>query len=323
MLASFLRRTVLADFRLQQHIVFLGDTFELADLTEAESLARLESILASHPDTLHALQACSADGAELHFVCGNHDVELARPSVAARLSELLSAADPTLVQVHPWLLYVPNVLLAEHGHLHHALHRIPEVLRTAINGTDELELPPLAALHAHPTSSRLSRAGAVARACLASERAERRARMPAYNELLQTESRRLTLDGTAVRELARLSRFRTVSALPRAATRLVLASTGRNVNGGQPPAAAGKVAGILETHRSPVAWYISAHTHRALEASLEASQTRYINTGTWSSDVRGQGPDQGDRQAFPYAIIEVDDAGAINGGLRYWHPLVG
>jgi len=322
-LPEFLRREVHATRPpgLEQHVIFLGDTFELVRLDEAQSLARLESILKHHPETLGALQACAAAGVRLHFVCGNHDVELARPPVAARLSALLSPGDPTRVSVHPWLLYVPGVLVAEHGHLHHALHRIPEVLRTAVNGTDELDLPPLAAWHANPTASRLSRAGAVARACVASERAERRVGRPAYDELLQTESLRLTLDGTAVRELARLSRFRTVSALPVTATRMVLAAAGRNIHGGgQPPAAAARVAGILETYGSRVAWYVSAHTHRALESTLEASPTRYINTGTWSSDVRGQGPDQSDRQAFPYALVDVADDGATKGGLRYWRP---
>lgn len=322
-LPEFLGRGVPPAPGLQQHIIFLGDTFELVGLDEADSMARLESILNRHPETFRALQACAAGGVQLHFVCGNHDVELARPSVAARLSALLSPLDATRVSVHPWFIYVPHVLVAEHGHLHHALHRIPEVLRTAINGTDELDLPPLAAWHANPMASRLSRVGAVARACLASERAERRVRGPAYDELLQTESLRLTLNGTAVRELARLSRFRTVSALPLTATRMVLAASGRNVNGGQPPAAAARVAGILETHGSKVAWYISAHTHRALESPLEACPTRYINTGTWSSDIRGQGPDQSDRQAFPYALIDVADDGATSGGLRYWRPALG
>jgi UDP-2,3-diacylglucosamine pyrophosphatase LpxH len=319
-LPEFIRSQLPAAPGPQQHLVFVGDTFELAGLSEDESLARLESILARHPDTFRSLEACAARGVQLHFVCGNHDVELARPSVAARLSALLARDDPTRVRVHPWLLYVPSVLVAEHGHLHHALHRIPEVLRTAVNGTDELDLPPLAAWHAQPAASRLNRAGAVALACLASERAERRIRRPEYDELLQTESQRLRLNGTAVRELARLSRFRTVSALPLTATRMVLAATGRNVRSGQAPAAAARVAGILDTHASTVAWYISAHTHRAIESALETSSTRYINTGTWSSDIRGQGPDVLDRQAFPYALINVADDGTTDGGLRYWHP---
>ncbi|MDQ0662310.1 UDP-2,3-diacylglucosamine pyrophosphatase LpxH [Arthrobacter ulcerisalmonis] len=319
-LPEFIGREVRPAPGTQQHVVFNGDTFELAGLDEGESLARLGSILSGHPDTFQALKSCAASGVQLHFVCGNHDVELARPAVAARLSALLAPNDSTRVRVHPWFLHVPSVLVAEHGHLHHALHRIPEVLRTGVNGTDELDLPPLAAWHADPAKSRLSRAGAVARACLASERAERRVRGPAYDELLQNESLRLTLDGTAVRDLARLSRFRTVSALPLTATRMLLAATGRRVNGGKAPASAARFTRILETHGSPVAWYISAHTHRALESALETSPTRYVNTGTWSSDIRGDGPDQSDRKAFPYALINVADDGATSGGLRYWRP---
>lgn len=319
-LPGFLRGEVLGTSGPQQHVVFVGDTFELVGFNEDESLVRLESILAGHPDTFRALQECAARGVLLHFVCGNHDVELARPSIAARLSALLSPAEPARVRVHPWFLHVPGVLVAEHGHQHHPLHRMPELLRSGVNGTDELGLPPLPAWNADPSRSRLSRATAVARACLASERAERRVREIAYDELLGAESQRLDLDAMAVRELARLSRFRTVSALPVAATRVLLAAAGRSIASEEAPAAAGRFARTLAAHGSGVAWYVSGHTHRALESALDESPTRYINTGTWCSDVRGRGPDQSDRRAFPYAVIDVARDGATSGGLRYWRP---
>ena len=319
-LPEFLHREVLAAPGVQQHVAFVGDTFELVGLAEDESLARLESILARHSEVFQTLEACAARGVQLHFVCGNHDVELARPSVAARLSALLSPVEPMRVRVHPWFLHVPGVLVAEHGHQHHALHRIPEVLRTAVNGTDELDRPPLAAWHAHPSRPRLGRIAALARACLASERAERRVRALAYEHLLQTESLRLALDVAAVRDLARQSRFRTVSALPIAATRMALAAAGRSITAQEAPASAALFARTLEAYGSGVAWYVSGHTHRALESALEACSTRYINTGTWSSDVRGLGPDQSDRRAFPYAMVGVASDGATRGGLRYWHP---
>ncbi|MFP3463304.1 hypothetical protein R5O87_20920 [Arthrobacter globiformis] len=319
-LSDFLRHEVLADDGPQQHVAFVGDTFELVGFTEDESLARLDAILARHPEAFCALEACAARGVQLHFVCGNHDVELARPAVAARLSELLSPAEPARVRVYPWFLHVPGVLVAEHGHQHHALHRIPEVLRAADTGTDGLDLPPLAAWNADPSRSRLSRAGAVVRACLASERAERRVRALAYEQLLQAESLRLALEWVAVRDLARLSRFRTLSALPVAATRMVLAAAGRRVTGERTPAAAGRVARTLEAHGAGVAWYVSGHTHRAAESPLGSCPTRYVNTGTWSSDVRGHGPDQADRRAFPYAVVDVGCDGTTDGGLRYWRP---
>jgi hypothetical protein len=137
---------------------------------------------------------------------------------------------------------------------------------------------------------------------------------------LQAESLRLELDGAAVRDLARLSRFRTVSVLPRTATRMVLAAAGRSIASEEAPAAAGRVARTLEAHGSGVAWYVSGHTHRALESALEAGSTRYVNTGTWCSDVRGRGPDQSDRRVFPYAVVDVGLDGATSGGLRYWRP---
>lgn len=97
-LPEFLRREVLAAPGAPQHIAFVGDTFELVGFAEDESLARLESILARHPDAFSALEACAAGGVQLHFVCGNHDVELARPAVAARLSALLSPGAPSRVK---------------------------------------------------------------------------------------------------------------------------------------------------------------------------------------------------------------------------------
>jgi hypothetical protein len=275
-LPRFLRDGIRDESGARLHVVFVGDTFELAGLTEEESLVRLESILNGHQETFHALKTCAARGVQLHFLCGNHDVELARPSVAARLSALLSPAEPARVRVHPWLLHVPRVLVAEHGHQHHALHRIPEVLRTAVNGTDELELPPLAAWHAYPSTSRFGRVEVLARACLASELAERRIR--------------------------------------------VLAASGRNITGDGPPAAAARFARTLEAYGSGVPWYFSAHTHRAVESQLEGSATRYVNTGTWSSDVRGPGPDQTDRGLFPYGFVDVAADGTTSGGLKYWRP---
>jgi UDP-2,3-diacylglucosamine pyrophosphatase LpxH len=319
-MSDFLRREVLAAPG-PQHVAFVGDTFELVGFAEDESRARLEAILARHPDAFCALEACAARGVQLHFVCGNHDVELARPAVAARLSALLSPVEPARVRVYPWFLHVPRVLVAEHGHQHHALHRIPEVLRAADSGTDGLDLPPLAAWNADPSRSRLSRAAAVIRACLASERAERRVRTLAYEQLLQAESLRLALEWVAVRDLARLSRFRTLSALPVAATRMVLSAAGRRAAGERTPAAAGRFAKTLEEHGAGVAWYVSGHTHRALESALEVCPTRYVNTGTWSSDVRGHGPDQSDRGTFPYAVIDVARDGTTSGGLRYWRPV--
>ncbi len=318
-LGEFLRREVLVASGPQQHVAFVGDTFELAGLTADESMARLESIFDRHLDTFRALEACAARGVQLHFVCGNHDVELARPSVAARLAALLSPVEPSRVRVYPWFLYVPHVLVAEHGHQHHALHRVPELLRSALNGTDELDLPPLAAWNAHLSRSRLSRAGAVARAFVASERAERRVRELAYDELLQAEALRLELNGETVRDLASLSRFRTVSALPVAAFRMLLRVAGRSV-AGEARVAARQFAHTLEAHGSGVAWYVSGHTHSALESALEACSTRYINTGTWSSDIRSCGPDKFDCRAFPYATVNVACDGTTSGGLRYWRP---
>ena len=47
----------------------------------------------------------------------------------------------------------------------------------------------------------------------------------------------------------------------------------------------------------------------------------YLNTGTWSDDVRGGGPDRRDDQLFPYIRVDALDANGVvtaQASLRYW-----
>ena len=53
----------------------------------------------------------------------------------------------------------------------------------------------------------------------------------------------------------------------------------------------------------------------------QARPARYLNTGTWSDDVRGCGPDQRDDRLFPYVRIEATSVDAVvttQGSLGYW-----
>ena len=129
-------------------VVLLGDTFDLVEGSAADraidatsrAVARLDDIAAAHPDVLAAMAALLRAGKDLTVVRGNHDVELVRPQVRVRLAGLLGAAEARAPGVAseggakgggragrliftPWLLHLPGMLLAEHGHQHHDINR--------------------------------------------------------------------------------------------------------------------------------------------------------------------------------------------------------
>jgi len=300
------------------HVVLLGDTFELVGLDARRSRDRLEELVLLNTEVFAEIGLCLRAGVRFHFVCGNHDVDLARPAVANRLIELLSPSGPTdQVTVHPWALHERGLLFAEHGHQHHALQRLPTLLLASVSGTDELDPPPLV-VWTDRAGGGFGHAAAVGRAFTSARRAERRALTPGYVSLLTAESERMGITPEVARALWRVSRFRTVPAIAVTAKRLLSRRLGRGSKGlGMLPAAAG-VARALTDHGTPVRWYLSGHTHRAADAPIPGSTTRYLNTGTWCSDVRGRGPDHDDPLCFPYAHIEVADDGTATAGLRYW-----
>lgn len=93
---------------------------------------------------------------------------------------------------------------------------------------------------------------------------------------------------------------------------------GGDPHGSGPFSAAARVARILAAHGTPVRWYLSGHTHRAVEAPIPGTTTQYLNPGTWCSDVRGRGPDNDDPSLYPYVLIDVADDATATAGLRYW-----
>ena len=348
--ARFLAREV-APATGNTHVVLLGDTFELVGLDAQRGRNRLDELVLLNAEVFAEIGLCLRGGVRFHFVCGNHDVDLARPAVADRLVELLSADGPTdQVTVHPWALHEPGLLFAEHGHQHHPLQRLPTLLLASVSGTDDLDPPPMVAWtdrtgrtgtiartgrtgtiartsRALPTrsigpagwtGSTMRRAAAVARAFSSTRRAERRALTPGYVSMLSAESERIGITPEAARALWRVSGFRTLPAIAGTARRLLSRRLGRAPQGlGMLPAAA-RVARTLTDHGTPIRWYVSGHTHRAIDAPIPGSTTRYLNTGTWCSDVRDRGPDHDDPSCYPYAQIDVADDGTATGALRYW-----
>ncbi len=119
-------------------LVILGDLFDFLQVDtvrprtagrgavteDTVTVAKLEQIAAGHAEFFEALGRFVAAGHGLDIVPGNHDIELVRPAVQERFRELITeyggeadtskAAGP--VRFHPWILYLPGVLYAEHGH---------------------------------------------------------------------------------------------------------------------------------------------------------------------------------------------------------------
>ena len=135
-------------------VVLLGDFVDFLeaapapgpiDASDAETLPRLDAIVAAHPAVFHALGRFLALGGALTVLPGNHDAELTRPAVRGRLREHLvgDAPEPAVaarVEVLPWFLHIPGVVYAEHGSQYHDLNAFPTLLAPWWTGA-EVEHP--------------------------------------------------------------------------------------------------------------------------------------------------------------------------------------
>lgn len=309
-------------------LVLLGDTFEVRGLTGPGARLRLDDIAAAHPEVFAALRRCLAAGVRLDVVVGNHDVDLVRPAAAQRLGELLGDRGERL-RLHPWALHVPGVLFAEHGHQHHAVHRLPTLLLAAADDHTPLAPSPLTVWAARQGGP-LGAVVAVGSALASARAAECRAGGRAYRRLVGAEAARQGLRPEAARALWRASRFRLVPTVAgtggRVLRRRIDAIAPRTARRGRaphlaaagPPSFAGEVAATLTAHGTPVAWYVCGHTHRAAAAPIAGTATRWANTGTWCSDIRGAGPDLDDPRLFPFLEIDAAGDGSVQGRLSYW-----
>jgi hypothetical protein len=325
-LCGFLENVVSASASTRRTLVLLGDTFDLhGPVRQPTSLVaeRLTRLAEAHQGITDALGACVRSGVGLHVVGGNHDIELARPSVAARFTSLLGlAAGHAGVRSSPWLVHVPGVFYAEHGSQHHELNRMPTVLSVVANGDagDELPVPPLgAASPARPWCPvDDARAIRVARSVVATRRQERLTRTAWYQALLAREAADLDLSGQAIAELAATSRFGIVRAVGGAGWRSVERRMGRARPGAHLARRAAAIHRILSRHGTPAAAYVFGHDHRAARLELAGEPpAAYLNAGTWSDDVRSRGPDLADPQLFPYVRITATSTG-VDADLAYW-----
>ncbi len=272
--------------RRECRLVFLGDAFDFLRVpvtgartglfarSDAEAVAQLDMIAAAHPAVVRALSAALAAGVRVDFVSGNHDAELIRPAVRERLCTLLGAA----VGFVSWILYIPGVLYAEHGHHHHDINAFARPLCPYARKGGRLERPPAAWLGdlrriaAGPGRWwRDAAAGLPGRAA-----ASRRASYLA--DLLPSHAAEIGLPAGVLAELHRLASFS-----PLGAGRRLAAKPFRRGGGhGYLPASAAAVHALLARNQLAVPFYAFGHTHAAMRLPLGLNAW-YLNSGTWSA----------------------------------------
>jgi UDP-2,3-diacylglucosamine pyrophosphatase LpxH len=324
-LTGFLDDVAHASHRSTTQLVLLGDMFELLGPLGggvAAAVKRLDEIVACRPQVVAALSRCVQAGVAVDVVAGNHDLDLVRPAVAARLRVQLGvAADDEAVRVWPWLYVVPGVLYAEHGNQHHDLNRFPSILDPySPHDPEELFTPPLATrdrLVAANAFTRRRHAATIACSLSSSWRGELAARRSAHAVLTRVYAEELGLDATLVLELERLSRVRMARMARRLAERLV-------TQRGEPPDAyllsAGRaVHRLTATRGAATPFYVFGHTHVARDLPLDGS-SRYLNCGTWSACMRDGDAAAADSLRFPFVEVVSDDHG-VRGSLRWWRHL--
>ncbi len=298
-------------------LIILGDLFDFVltpaagreltdrpDPTEAGALERLESIAAAHPDVIEALAAFADGGGTIDFVPGNHDIELVRPAVRRRLWALLGDPPSDRLQFHPWIVHVPGVLYAEHGHQHHDLNAFATLLEPYRNG-NELDLPlgtHLTHLQAHAPAGalvhRVRLAGGLCRRAVSISEHVRLRRYRAGG--LDGEAARVGLDPPTLAALDAVTP-RTPAAL---AVRLGRRSLATKSN----PAstthrAAARIHRLLALQGRDVAFYAFGHTHIAERRPVLSGPGTplYLNPGTWSQLRRGP-----EARPCPYLEINLD-----------------
>jgi hypothetical protein len=271
--------------RPQCRLVFLGDVFDFMRVpvtgartglfarNDTDAVGQLDQITAAHPAVVKALSAALAGGLRVDFVSGNHDAELIRSAVRIRLSALLGG-EP---RFHAWILYLPGLLYAEHGHHHHDINTFARPLYPYAEQDGRLERPPAALLgdlqRIPAKPSRLWRDAITGlRGCPARNRAEYLSR------LVPEHAAGIGLPASVVAELHHMA-----SSSPGAVgRRLVSTRLGRRDRSGYLPTAAAAVHALLARNRLDVPFYAFGHTHAAMRLRL-GRNAWYLNSGTWSA----------------------------------------
>lgn len=310
-------------------LVLLGDFLDFARVAVADqhdgragALERLERIGAAHVPVFAALRRLLAGGLGVDVVAGNHDADLVRGDVRAAFADTVGAKANGALRFHPWQLYVPGVVYAEHGHQYHDVNAFSTATRPCGPLGDEAPETTIGAAldgYAHGAGPRRHTALAAALAASGVRVLDprRRARRAAYRrDVLPSHAATIGLDAATVAALDAES-ARTVRAMiPRLARKAV-----RSVIRRPPPCddylrpAAARVGTALAAGGAPVPFLVFGHTHSAGRWPLVAGPRPVVllNTGTWCS--RGGRAD--DR--LTYVEVTPDgDGDAPAAAVRCW-----
>lgn len=296
----------LAHFRRQpdvhrHRLVLLGDTLDFLRVpvtgrraglyarNDAEAIGQLEQIHTAHLPVFGGLAEVLAVAAGVDVVAGNHDVELARPAVRARLRTLLGdrhGCQPRALaslRFHPWGYHVPGLLYAEHGNHYHDINTFERPLHP-FRGEGLVERPPTARLGGvrRLAAGRVSSVGL--RDGLADLLPRRRpdsAARFAYTCLLHEYADEVGLDVDVVDRLHQMGET-SVLRIARRVLRSRLA--GGRTYGEQLPEIAATVHGVLRACGQGVQFYVFGHVHVAQHLRIPGTAACYLNTGTWSTD---------------------------------------
>ena len=139
-------------------LIFNGDFLEFAQTntdafhhvsdqcwcTAAESLAKLNTIIAGHPEIFAALQCFQAPGNLVTIAAGNHDVDLAWPAVQDRIRDV--AGPKVRFEIgQQWINRYGGLLQIGHGHMYDDANRFQywnQPIRQFSDGVERLEMCP-------------------------------------------------------------------------------------------------------------------------------------------------------------------------------------
>jgi len=107
---------------------------------ESGATALINKILNDHPVIVQALRNALATGANVVFVPGNHDAELAFPAVRSAITaRLISGNVPGKIRFQSWFYRTPDGFHIEHGHQYDPTCMLENPLPVMIDGHRYLE----------------------------------------------------------------------------------------------------------------------------------------------------------------------------------------
>ena len=301
------------------HLVVLGDLFDFSlvelaggggrrlDTSAAAVREKLARIASEHALVFGALRALVAAGARIDVVPGNHDLELLLPPVWRDFRSLVAPGREERLVLRPWIFHVPGVVYAEHGHQHHDVNRVPDLLRLRERGP--APVPAGTALTDWVVGRRAGDSAARGTARLVRRLGgwlsyRQRARADAaYGEAVEAEAAEVGLPADAVSAIHALDPDGAPRALARTARRVASGRLSRGPHTPYMQDAALSVHRVLAAWGASVPFYLTGHTHVSVDVPLDDG-ARYLNPGTWST-MRPAGADSGHH----YVEIVVTDAG--------------